>query len=118
MGIADIIFIVEVETGCTLTDMIKAQRGIAYDAKCVAAMMVHEEGQTDKKPFADLLKVERNTVYTYINRTNTLLSAWPGMSGYNKGFKMLYLACNTRRVWLEERPDIKFVHVKLKGGVE
>lgn len=110
MGLADIIFIVELETGCSLTNMIEAKNGIAYDAKCIAAMMLHEEGHTDKKTFADLFQVERNTVYTYIKRTDSLLSIWPKMSGYNKIFKMLYLSCNTRRVYFEERPELKLIH--------
>jgi|SRR6185437_10581843 len=109
MGLEDIIFIVELETGYTLTQMIE-NSGNAYYAKCILALMAHEEGIKDKTELAGLLKVERNTIYTYINRANLLLSTWPGMPGYNKVFKMLYLECNRRRVYLEERPELTLTY--------
>lgn len=109
MEIKQIILIVEVETGLTLSAMIDDTKSLGYDAKCIIAMMAHEDGHSDKKPLADLLGVERTTIYTYINRADRILSTWPGMSGYDRVFKLLYQACNNRRVWLEERPNITFI---------
>lgn len=110
MGIGDIFFVVSMETGCAWADIVEATKGTAYDAKCIIAMMVHEDANNDKKQLARLLKVDRSTVYIYIHRTNDILSTWPGMPRYNRVFKMLYLACNKRRVYLEERPEITLIH--------
>lgn len=99
MTVDDIIFIVQMETQVPFSEWQvteenrrHSKNSAGLDAKCIAATIMNEEGYS-KALIGRKLKGNRVMAYSLLARAEKLLSTFPGMKGYDKEFKTLYLAC-------------------------
>lgn len=94
MTVAEIIFIVQMETGIAWSEIKKAVRGEALLAKYVTELMLSEE-DLRHVDIAEILGLDRTAITVGLKTAGELL-------GDHKGLTDLYVACTTKRVELEE----------------